>query len=383
MSERNLSPPWDQSDELPLKPAGARGWGYMTPTGRLQDCEFEELRQVVGGSKFGRKAFLVWTPHSPYLTPARDIPSLSEATRLSTRRSRKNALVMAVLSVALWGGLSAASSKGRELFLVLLVVFGVIPIVRLARQWWTVRNRSEELEPDDIHKRRRQVRYLTWMTTRPANSTRILVLLLMTVSVLQLFSGWEAGSSVQAAGLLKGDQFYQEPWRALTGPLLHGGVLHLVFNTLALANLGAAVEAFADRYTLQSVFVVSMIIGSAASVLLLPEIPSVGASGGILGLIGFMVVFGHRRKAALPVPMTWIMVKALVLIAAAGIFAAKYIDNPAHAGGALAGLIMGIAIVSPGRRVPLEPKPWVEKLGKLSALVLTGAFILAAWKLLT
>jgi membrane associated rhomboid family serine protease len=59
-------------------------------------------------------------------------------------------------------------------------------------------------------------------------------------------------------------------------------------------------EFVASRYHLCLIFLLSALCGSFFSLFLLPNTTSAGASGGLMGLVGFLAMMGYRRKEKLP-----------------------------------------------------------------------------------
>src|SRR5882757_315074 len=89
-------------------------------------------------------------------------------------------------------------------------------------------------------------------------------------------------------------------WRIAMAPLLHASASHLVGNCFALFCVGLRLEPMIGRGWFALIFMVSALGGVAGSLLgNLPDLPSVGASGAISGLIGalFVVSFHHRAEA--------------------------------------------------------------------------------------
>src|SRR5207247_1233450 len=92
-------------------------------------------------------------------------------------------------------------------------------------------------------------------------------------------------------------------WRLVTPIFIHAGLLHLALNSYALYALGPTVE----RLYGSSKFVVIYLVAGVASITasyLLPwfsgDVPSVGASGALFGLIGVLTVFGFKYRDELP-----------------------------------------------------------------------------------
>ncbi len=136
-------------------------------------------------------------------------------------------------------------------------------------------------------------------------------------------------------------------WRLVTSIFLHANLLHLALNGWALWVLGRNLEAFYGHWRFLALFLLSGLGGAAASAALSGAI-SVGASGGIFGLLGASVVFAFRWRKLLPVRVTRVMGTALLpwvaLNLALGVFVPR-IDMAAHLGGLVAGALLALAIV--------------------------------------
>jgi rhomboid protease GluP len=145
-----------------------------------------------------------------------------------------------------------------------------------------------------------------------------------------------------------------EVWRLLTAVFIHGGLIHFLFNMYALYYLGQQVEAFAGALRFVLIFLYAGLAGSTFSLLLNPG-ASVGASGGIFGLIGALGVFffrnralfGARGRQQLQGIMAIVVINLLIGLQ-------ERIDNWAHLGGLLGGLALGWAI-GPVWRLRWEP----------------------------
>ena len=191
--------------------------------------------------------------------------------------------------------------------------------------------------------------------TRPLYSTFIIACLVV-VTIAQLATenfdsiyavGEESG---KAAGLVKPLVWQGEWWRILTASALHGFFpLHLYFNSQALYGFGTLVEQLSNRAHLPIVFLCAVVGGGVFSLFFMPYIMSIGASGGIMGLIGYMAVFGYKRKQQLPSDFLRTMLLNIGAIAAFGLIGYQFIDNFAHLGGLLVGVLYGLV------QVPADP----------------------------
>jgi len=190
--------------------------------------------------------------------------------------------------------------------------------------------------------------------------TFILIGGIIVVTFFQYSSGLER--SIEVAGFVK-PAFWSshEYWRLLTGAVLHFGLLHIYFNSQALYGFGSMIEQLANRAHLPTVFMLAVIGGGLLSLWFMPEGTMVGASGGIMGLIGYMAIFGYRRKRQLPPDFLKMMLINIAFIGAIGVIGYQLIDNFAHLGGLLAGALYGFVQVptdphADPRRVRIESK---------------------------
>jgi membrane associated rhomboid family serine protease len=78
----------------------------------------------------------------------------------------------------------------------------------------------------------------------------------------------------------------QEIWRLVSPMVLHAGLIHYILNMFALWYVGKAIELIHGHFQAASAFVIPAIGGIILSAIFLPQYITVGASGGIFGLIG-------------------------------------------------------------------------------------------------
>lgn len=165
-----------------------------------------------------------------------------------------------------------------------------------------------------------------------------------------------------------------EAWRLVSAVFVHGDGLHLLVNAFALVSLGRVCEAAFGPARFLWLFVWSGIAGFALS-WAAGNTLSVGASGGAFGLMGALVVFGWRYRHDLPTDigrifrrriLPWVVVNLVV-----GALL-PFIDNLAHVGGLLCGVVM--AMVLGNRIVPGE-----DSAAWLRGGMLLGALGLMAW----
>ena len=140
-----------------------------------------------------------------------------------------------------------------------------------------------------------------------------------------------------------------EWWRLFASVLLHGGLLHLAFNAYALYLFGPQVESRVGAAGLLVVFWLTGLGGALATAFLsAPNVISVGASGGLFGLLGFVSVYGaHGLKGRLQ-QLVRSLPNLVVLLLINGLLIPN-VDNFGHAGGLVSGLLLGLAYRRPSR----------------------------------
>ena len=159
-------------------------------------------------------------------------------------------------------------------------------------------------------------------------------------------------------------------YRLVSATFLHADALHLLLNTVSLVVVGRVVEAVFGRVRMLWVFLISAMSGATASWLIGRTDASVGASGGVFGLLGAIVIFGWRHRHELPDDIGRVFRRRVAVIAVANLalgIPLRFIDDLAHFGGLVAGLIAGTLLsneVTPGER---PTRGWTIVLAVLSA----------------
>lgn len=148
-------------------------------------------------------------------------------------------------------------------------------------------------------------------------------------------------NSSRIAGFYKSEVLRGEIWRFLTSAALHAGIIHLFFNSYALLILGRLIEMLSNRAHLAIIFVLSAVGGNILSLYFSASEVSVGASGGIIGFLGYLAVYGFYRRELLSSSFLKNMLLNIGFIALYGLALYQVIDNFAHLGGLLAGAIYG------------------------------------------
>jgi len=395
-------PVWARPDAFPESP---RGWGWLDIKKRAHPCESAEA--LVSTLRNDREAgvMLVWTPGHERMILPEEFESAADAVLVARKRRAADDLLDSLDKLRWFGlllaGLSAwmlyqgwalapgilppaerlgfalrgtLGSVSIGLTLLMFVIFAFIP-------WYQARKRMRELAAsngDDLAGLIPLLRFETWLEWQKAPATRSLLGLIVLVALAQLLPG----DSISAAGLVKEAYLHGEWWRLLTAPLMHGNVIHFLMNSAALLYLGKRLEVFARWPHVPLVFLFSACIGGEASARFV-HATSVGASGGLMGWLGFLLVFESLHGRLVPRKARRRLLAGVLLTGLIGVIGFRFIDNAAHAGGLLAGMLYA-AIVFPRSTLPSRPNSTLtDRLaGSAAFAILFFSALLAVLKIL-
>jgi membrane associated rhomboid family serine protease len=137
-------------------------------------------------------------------------------------------------------------------------------------------------------------------------------------------------------------------WRLFTSTFVHFGIFHIALNMWCLWNLGATLEPFMGRKVFGVLYVASGLAASLVSVAWNPWRVSAGASGAIFGVAGALVSYFALKKTPLDRVLVNRNLKSLGLFIFYNLLYGVRggVDNSAHLGGLVAGLLLGAAIPS-------------------------------------
>jgi membrane associated rhomboid family serine protease len=108
-----------------------------------------------------------------------------------------------------------------------------------------------------------------------------------------------------------------ELWQLVTYAFLHGGFTHLLFNMFALYMFGPEIERLLGARHFLTYYIVCVLCAAIAQLIVQayvggPAVPTVGASGGIFGLLlAYGLAFPQRKLMLIfpPIPMpAWLFV---------------------------------------------------------------------------
>ena len=172
-----------------------------------------------------------------------------------------------------------------------------------------------------------------------------------------------------------------EWWRMLTSMFLHSGVGHLLGNMWWLWVVGKITERIFSTRTLLALYFLTGLAGALTSLAVHPEIHSAGASGAIFGITG--VAIGALWLGRLPASLlrlSWRLWPLLIFtgLSLYGGATNPRIDNTAHVGGLLSGLLLGILLSKRMDHADMEHTRRFEKrvFAAMSLLLVLGAISL-------
>lgn len=146
--------------------------------------------------------------------------------------------------------------------------------------------------------------------------------------------------------------FEWEPQRLIYSMFLHGSFLHLAVNMYSLYSLGRGIEDHFGRTSFLSIYFLTGLAAGLSSLSFNLFSVSVGASGALFGLYGYMIVHAWSEQTA---NRFRVILNFVILIAVYGLIGQQFnFDNAGHFGGVVAGIILrAVEIKFPFRWTPL------------------------------
>lgn len=173
-------------------------------------------------------------------------------------------------------------------------------------------------------------------------------------------------------------------WRYVSNGFLHlpSTPIHVLFNSFAMFYIGRLVEQLYGRLVLLGVFLLCVVGGSllwvgATDAGVTGAGLSLGASGGIMGLVGLLFTVGRVQGRDVPVgvaaslrqyALTFVVLNILI-----GFFLSN-VNNFAHLGGFLTGALLGLWLPPRAQVGGRELKSWEQ--GALWVVIAVGAVAL-------
>lgn len=217
--------------------------------------------------------------------------------------------------------------------------------------------------------------------SRDPQVTYVLIAINVIVFLGELAGGGGLGgsgvfaSSVYQRGALVGTLVADgEWWRIVTSGFLHAGFIHILFNMYFLYFMGNLLEPVIGRLRFAIVYVVSLLGGSFGALLLTdPNVPTVGASGAVFGLLAAGILAARSRGIS---PMQSGL--GLTLALNLGItFLLPGISIGGHLGGLIAGGVVGLLIFEVSERHRSARGPVLAACAAVGVIAAVGAVVVA------
>lgn len=278
-----------------------------------------------------------------------------------------------VLGVAAVAGAVYLNSGQSFMLFLLGLIFGIIPVFDTLIQWLMFPGRTSpfELKNSMVHSRV----FYDWIekSSRSKWPLWVILAILGVVYAGQMKDGGVGFNHLTELGKISRELVRPvgEWWRIFTGSLMHAFLGHLALNALALFFIGKFIHRLTHPLINPIVFTFSAFTGAIASTLFASEKGSVGASGGVVGMIGFLAWLVYVRRGDLPYDFRSFTIRNILLLTLLGAIGFFFVDNAGHAGGLLGGVVCGIIYDGFHRgRWDVPTTPVINALGIFSFAIL-------------
>lgn len=167
-------------------------------------------------------------------------------------------------------------------------------------------------------------------------------------------------------------EYQHEYWRLVTSGFLHSSLLHIGFNMLLLYFLGSEIEREIGSRRFALVYLTALLGGSLGALVQTTASPTVGASGAVFGLMGYLVVEMRRRGVN---PLQSQIGLLLLLNVVLSLRPGSGISFGGHLGGLVFGVLAAIALHEGARRGPRWLGPVL--CAGLCVVAVVGAVVMA------
>lgn len=196
--------------------------------------------------------------------------------------------------------------------------------------------------------------YLFWVRSlftpkKGRVGTQVLItanLLIFLVMVLAGFGfiSFNASDLLKWGGNYRLSILHHEYWRLITNIFMHGGLMHVLSNMYGLLFAGLFLEPIIGTRKFLTVYFITGIVASIASVWWHPATVSVGASGAIFGLNGVLFALLTVNVFPKEVKKTYLILTSTFIVYNLLCGLSGGVDNAAHIGGLISGFVLGYMI---------------------------------------
>ncbi len=174
---------------------------------------------------------------------------------------------------------------------------------------------------------------------KPTHATSFLLLIMTMMIVFTEFI--DPGSilrlGVSQRTVVEDGQFY----RLFTSIFTHANPMHFVNNALGLYIFGSRIERAYGKSNMLLTFMVTALMGNILTIELMPNVLSIGASGGVFGLMGFaLCITFFSTNLLLDLDFNTIAIMSVFMLITS--FAIPNVNYVAH----IVGFVVGFVIAS-------------------------------------
>lgn len=364
----------------------AHPYGYVAG-GNVFGATKEDLKKNL--SKFGISRFnYIWTPEAERLLKPEHTDFAFEIYKENAIRSAKKNIWLGLIFIILPLIPAVIRANWSLVFSSLFFIIGVALFANGIWNYKQARKLSKEKFAENIEEERKAISYFVEASkTKTSYQTYIILACIGAVFLAEMYVGQNTIGELKAvyvAGQIKELVREGEYWRLLTATVMHADYIHILLNGMALWNIGRAIEEQLDSSYLAIVFFLSAICGSLLSQALYfhPNAPSIGSSGGILGMLGFLASSAYIYKEIFPRQYFKALIQNIALIGLIGVVGFAVIDNAAHAGGLFCGVGLGFLLLKKKGVYPAKPSGVIEFLSLLCLALTVATALCTIWILI-
>lgn len=235
--------------------------------------------------------------------------------------------------------------------------------------------KRRELKILDLSSKRKNLKDLSFKKVGP---TQTIIFLNLLVFLATTFLATRFGDSLAAVlmgGLYKNFIYgANEWWRIISAGFLHVDLFHILMNTLVLLQTGVLVESLYGKKQMIIIYLTSVVTSSLLALIMMDGgTVSLGASGGIFGLVGAIIVYLYTSDLV-KVPKVRSQIFR-TLLANVLISLIPGISFWGHLGGFMGGILVTVAISNSSKLKQMKRHAMIS-----TVIIIVGMFFYAAFE---
>jgi membrane associated rhomboid family serine protease len=329
--EFGMTTSWRDTQGLPRK--NLEGWSIHVRNQEVGKT-FEEIERY---AKIWSPAstVLIGSPGALHYLPPIFVVDIAKDALWSARKGSRNAVVVAALMLLIFGAASLVSARASSAALVALFL-----VVALWVDYRCLNSKLENIQERSL---------FIWHMRAPRKArvfALVCLFLGLAMGFIQCYSIQFRGG-MEASFKLYGLEFELfesgEYWRILTGSFLHYSFAHYLVNFVLLLISASLAFSLIKWWSFLIFFIFSTFAAFTQWALGGNDLPSFGGiSGGVYGLLGFVVACGVVRPILLPAGLAVLVANSSVLGIAGAWLMSAHAANAAHLGGLAVGALGGV-----------------------------------------